>query len=162
MARRFKADVRRNAVCAACGTAYYYFHALELNEYDSDKFDAKVRNAVAHGVGVAPCPACGGLNPEMRQAHVKALGGHLAGLAVGAGILLFCWMMAVEGALFYVLAPVGALVVLAYLALTLHWLLVLVAPSILRKESIIPGREAEASATARKKIAAAAARGPMG
>lgn len=162
MARKFKADVRRDAVCAACGTKYYYFHALELNEYDSDKFDAKVRDAVANGVGVAPCPACGALNPEMRKAHLKALNGHLLGVAVSVAILLFCWMMAEEGALFYVLAPLGGLALLAYLGLIIHWAVVLVAPGSLRKDSIIPGREAEASAKAREKLAAWARRGPLG
>jgi len=162
MARKFKADVRRDAVCAACRTEYYYFQDLELNEYDSDKFDAKVRDAVENGVGVAPCPTCGKLNAEMRAAHNKALPGHLGGLAVGIAILLFCWMMAAEGALFYVLAPVGALVVLGYLIAISGWVLVLIAPGTKRKHSIIPGREAEASDEAREKLAAWAAKGPMG
>ncbi|MGX6646381.1 hypothetical protein ACWCOP_00375 [Maricaulaceae bacterium MS644] len=162
MARKFKADLRRNAICTACQTEYYYFHTLELNEYDSEKFDAKVRDAVENGVGVAPCPACGKLNAEMRAAHNKALLGHMGGLAVGIAILLFCWMMAVQGALFYILAPVGALVVLGYLIAISDWLLVLIAPGTKRKHSIIPGREAEASDEARKKLAAWAAKGPLG
>jgi len=55
---------------------------LELSEYVSEKFDAKVRDAVENGVGVAPCPACGALDAEMPQAHHKALLGHLGGVAV--------------------------------------------------------------------------------
>lgn len=162
MARKFKADIRRDAVCAACGTRYYYFHALELNEYDSEKFDAKVRNAVANGVGVAPCPACGGLNPEMRKAHWKALNGHLLGVAGAVALLLFCWMMAVEGAFFYILVPVAALALLAYLSLIIYWAVILMAPGILRRDSIIPGREDEASPKVKGKIAEWARRGPLG
>ena len=151
MARKFKADIRRDARCAACGTAYYYFHDVEVDEIDSEKFDAKVRKAVEEGVGVAPCPACGELNPEMKAAHGKALRGHLIGIAVSLAILAFGWMMLEEGLLLYILLPVGGLSLLGFIGAIIAWFF---APTGNRKHSIIPGKEAEASAQAREKLAA--------
>lgn len=157
MARKFKADIRRDARCAACGTAYHYFHDVEVDEIDSEKFDEKVRKAVEEGVGVAPCPACGELNPEMKAAHGKALRGHLIGIAVSLAILAFGWMMLEEGLLLYILLPVGALSLLGYLGATIAWMF---EPKTNRKHSIIPGRESEASEKAQAKLAAWQARTP--
>lgn len=159
MARKFKADIRRNATCGACETGYYYFHSVELDEYDSDKFDAKVRDAVQNGVGVAPCPACGALNPEMKKAHLKGLQTYLLGGLGSVVLLLFCWMMASEGALFYVLIPVGALALLGSVAGVILWIF---EPWTNRKHSIIPGQEDQASQKAREQLAAWRAAGPGG
>ncbi|WP_291841887.1 hypothetical protein [Maricaulis sp.] len=157
MALKFEADIRRDAVCAACGTGYYYFHSVEVNGDDREKFDAKVRKAVEEGVGVAPCPACGELNPEMKAAHGKALQGHLIGIAVSLAILAFGWLMLEEGLLLYILLPVGGLSLLGYLGATIAWMF---EPKTNRKHSIIPGRESEASDKAREKLAAWQARTP--
>ncbi len=151
MARQFKADIRRDATCKSCNAQYYYFHSLKIDEYDSEKFDAKVRNAVANGVGVAPCPACGSLNPEMRAAHTRALFGHLIGAGVCVGLLALAWLMLEQGALLYVLIPVAALALLGYLGAIGVWFF---EPVLNRKHSIIPGKEAEASEKARNQLAA--------
>lgn len=151
MARKFKADIRRDATCAGCGTQYVYFQDVEVDETDSSKFEAKVRDAVENGVGVAPCPSCGALNPEMRVAHYKALRGHLIGLAVSAAILAFCWMLLDQGALLYILFPIAGLSLLGFLIATIGWLF---APRANRKHSILPGQESQASEEARAKLAA--------
>lgn len=151
MARQFKADIRRDASCRSCGTNFYYFHSLKIDEYDSEKFDAKVRDAVANSVGVAPCPACGSLNPEMRSAHQKALMGHLIGAGVCLGVLGLAWLMLEQRALFYVLIPVVALALLGYLGAIGVWFF---EPKLNRKHSIIPGKEQEASEKARGQLAA--------
>lgn len=151
MARKFKADIRRDTICAGCNTGYYYFQDLEVNEYDSSKFEAKVRDAVENGAGVGPCPACGKMNPEIRSAHYKALRGHLGGILVSVAILLFGWMMLEQGALLYVLLPVGALSLLGFLIATIGWFF---EPTVNRKHSIIPGQEDQASEQARAKLAA--------
>lgn len=151
MTGNFKADIRRDTTCAACGTGYYYFHAVEVNEEDSSKFDAKVRDAVENGVGVAPCPKCGKLNGEMWAAYLKALWGHLVGIAVSVGILLFGWMMFGGGALMYGVLLLGGLSLLGYLGAMIGWFL---APVTNRKHSILPGEENQASEDASAKLAA--------
>jgi hypothetical protein len=68
-------------------------------------------------------------------------------------------MMSAQGALLYILAAIGALSLLGYLIAIASWA---VAPRRMRKHSIIPGRQVEASGEAREKLAAWAAKGPLG
>lgn len=151
MARRFEADIRRDTRCAQCGAGYYYFHTVEVEEGDSATFETRIRDAVVNGVGVAPCPACGSLNPDMKTAHMKNLRTRLFGILASVGVLLFGLMMMEQGALFYILLPAAGLSLLYYLVVTITWFF---EPKTNRKHSIQRGFEDKASSKARGQLAA--------
>lgn len=151
MARQFKADIRRDTRCAQCSAGYYYFHAVEVDEGDSSTFEARIRDAVANGVGVAPCPVCGSLNPEMKAAHMKNLRTRLLGVLASVALLLFGLMMLEQGALFFILLPAAGLSLIYYGVMTLIWFF---EPNTNRKHSIQPGFEDKASEKAREQLAA--------
>ncbi|WP_417490954.1 hypothetical protein [Maricaulis sp.] len=151
MGRKFKADIRRDVVCEDCDTGYFYFHDVEVDEGDSSKFDDKIRKAVETGVGVAPCPRCGHMNPEIRAAHLKSLWSHLGGLALTGGLLAFGLLMLDQGALMFVLLPLAGLGMLGFAGMLVSWPF---QPAANRKHSLVPGEEDQASEEARTKFAA--------
>jgi hypothetical protein len=155
MARRFEADIRRDTRCPQCSAAYFYFHTVEVDEDDSATFETRIRDAVVNGVGVAPCPVCGAMSPEMKAAHVKNLRTRLLGVLASVAVLLFGLMMLEQGALFYILLPAAGLSLLYYVVVTLTWAF---EPKTNRKHSIQPGFEDKASEKARGQLEAWKAR----
>ena len=151
MARKFKADVRRDVTCGACSTPYFYFHALEVDEYDSAKFDAKVQDAIENGVGIAPCPRCGHMNDDIRKAHMKSLFTALGGLALCLAVVLVVMMASSGGLLFYGIAVLAGLGAIGYGLMLLVWPF---QPKFNRNDSIVAGEEDKASTSAREKLAA--------
>jgi hypothetical protein len=151
MARKFKADIRRDVTCGSCSTPYFYFQALEVDEYDSSKFDAKVQDAIANGVGVAPCPRCGHMNDEMRKAHRKSLVTHIGGLALCAALLVIVFSVWSGGVVVYGLGILAGLGAIGYALMLLAWPF---QPMLNKGDSVVEGEEDKASPEAREKLAA--------
>ena len=134
MGRVYKADIRRDVTCHACGTAYHYIHAVEVTEGDPDKFEEKVRKAVDTGVDLVPCPKCGKANPEMWKGFSKDVmrtGLILAALLVA--ILLVLLLADSSGLLFYGLIIILPLSALGY---ALRMIQILLKPILNRKKGL--------------------------
>ena len=151
MKRVYKADVRRDTACGSCGTDYFYFDAIEVDDQNTDDFDAKILKEIQEGTGVVPCPKCGKMSKAMKSKWMKdGLYMLLGALACLGGLVLM--VVVLDGGV--LLWGLGLLCLLGLAGCTLGLLAWPLTPWLGKDEAILPGEEDRAKPGARKKYEA--------